>query len=222
MQDNNKDPLAQLYGALAKAQGDFLPLAKNREVEIAMSKGGRFKFRYADLEAVLASTRPAMAKHGLSVYQAVEGGQNTPSELVTVLAHEGGGTVRSVMPMPSNHGGDIKNFGATLTYLRRYALTSLLCIAADDDLDEDGQGATQKPAKQVRTAGEDRRATKPDELPMYPQELFDKNLEARRKGVAEGKTTPEHIISLIESKARLTDEQRAVLLALGGHNNENP
>ena len=51
---------------------------------------------------------------------------------------------------------------------------------------------------------------------MYPQELFDKNLEARRKGVAEGKTTPEHIISLIESKARLTDEQRAVLLALGG------
>ena len=217
MQDNNKDPLAQLYSALAKAQGDFLPLAKNREVEITMSKGGKFKFRYADLEAVLASTRPAMAKHGLSVFQAVEGITNSPgSELVTVLAHEGGGTVRSVMPLPSNNGGDIKNFGATITYLRRYALTSLLCIAADDDLDEDGQGATQRPAKQADAAKEGRRATKPDELPMYPQELFDKNLEARRKGVAEGKTTPEHIISLIESKARLTDEQRAVLLALGG------
>ena len=212
MQDNNKDPLAQLYGALAKAQGDFLPLAKNREVEIAMSKGGRFRFRYADLEAVLASTRPAMAKHGLSVHQVVEGVPNTPSsELVTVLAHEGGGTVRSVMPLPSNHGGDIKSFGATLTYLRRYALTSLLCIAADDDLDEDGQEATKMPARQARAAKEDRH-----ELPMYPQELFDKNLDARRKGVAEGKTTPEHIISLIESKARLTDEQRETLLSLEG------
>ena len=37
MQDNSKDQLAQLYGALAKAQGEFLPLAKNREVEIPMS-----------------------------------------------------------------------------------------------------------------------------------------------------------------------------------------
>ena len=217
MQDNNKDPLAQLYGALAKAQGDFLPLAKNREVEITMSKGGKFRFRYADLEAVLASTRPAMSRHGLSVHQVVEGVPDTPSsELVTVLAHEGGGTVRSVMPLPSNHGGDIKNFGATLTYLRRYALTSLLCIAADDDLDEEGQEAMKMPARQARAAKEDHRATKPDELPMYPQELFDKNLDARRKGVADGRTTPEHIISLIESKARLTDEQRAVLLALGG------
>ena len=215
MQDNNKDPLAQLYSALAKAQGDFLPLAKNREVEITMSKGGKFKFRYADLEAVLASTRPAMAKHGLSVFQAVEGIPNTPSsELVTVLAHEGGGTVRSVMPLPSNHGGDIKNFGATITYLRRYALTSLLCIAADDDLDEDGQEATQMPATQARAAKEDRRATKPDELPAYPQRSFDERLEERRQRIASGERTADEIIAMIETKARMTEEQRQTLRSI--------
>lgn len=215
MQDNNIDPLAQLYGALAKAQGEFLPLAKNREVEITMSKGGKFKFRYADLEAVLASTRPAMAKHGLSVFQAVEGIPNTSSsELVTVLAHEGGGTVRSVMPLPSNHGGDIKNFGATITYLRRYALTSLLCIAADDDLDEDGQEATQAPATQARAAKEERRATKPDELPAYPQRSFDERLEERRQRIASGERTADEIIAMIETKARMTEEQRQTLRSI--------
>lgn len=215
MQDNNKDPLAQLYAALAKAQGEFLPLAKNREVEITMSKGGKFKFRYADLEAVLASTRPAMAKHGLSVFQAVEGIPNTPSgALVTVLAHEGGGTVRSVIPLLSNHGGDIKNFGATITYLRRYALTSLLCIAADDDLDEDGQEATQAPATQARAAKEERRATKPDELPAYPQRSFDERLEERRQRIASGERTADEIIAMIETKARMTEEQRQTLRSI--------
>lgn len=134
---------AALYGALAKAQGEFLPLAKNRNVEITMKSGGKYRFRYADLEAVLSSTRAALAKNGLSTIQVIEQVEGLPM-LKTVLAHESGGTISSYLQLPRNDGGDIKNYGAAITYLRRYALTSMLCVAADDDLDESDEDTTPR------------------------------------------------------------------------------
>lgn len=210
---------AALYAALAKAQGEFAALAKNREVEITMRTGGRYKFRYADLEAVLSATRPALAANGLAVVQRVVPvtGANF-SELVTALLHQDGGSIESAIQLPSNGGGDIKNYGATISYLRRYALTSLLCVAADDDLDEDGQEAggagyvqQERPHKQA--------APSPPEadgggLPLYPEEQLMQNLPAWQRAVSEGKTTPERIIKMASSKGLLSPKQIKTIEAL--------
>lgn len=131
--------LGQLYGALAKAQAGFKPLAKNRDVEITMKSGGKFKFRYADLEAVIAATRPSLAENGLAVIQRADGGN-----LVSILAHESGGTIESTIRLPEPM-GEIKNYGAAITYIRRYAYCALLCVAADDDLDQGDDNATAIP-----------------------------------------------------------------------------
>ena len=146
----NQAAIAGLYAALAKAQGEFHAVAKNRSVQIRMKEGGTYKFEYADLEQLISCTRPALAKHGLAVVQVI-----VDNELRTRLLHADGGSVSSLMKLPVM-GQDPKAFGAAISYMRRYSYSALLCLAADDDLDEDGQGTgdveTKKPAPRP-TAG---------------------------------------------------------------------
>lgn len=126
--------IAALYAALAAAQAEFLPIAKNRKVVI---KGDRssYEFRYADLEAINAATRPALSKHGLAVFQTIDNGR-----LSCVLSHSSGGTISSSVPIQdASAKSDPKQFGGLITYMRRYLVAAILCVAADDDLDENGQ-----------------------------------------------------------------------------------
>lgn len=214
------EAIAPLYCALAKAQGEFLPLAKNRSVEITMKTGGKYRFRYADLEAVLSTTRPALAKYGLSTLQLVEqdAGSNR-TVLRTILAHESGASVESRMFLPNSDGGDIKNYGAIISYLRRYALSSLLSVAADDDLDEDGNEADAAPPPRTATTNKQEPENK---APItYDEGAFKKNFPAWEKAITEGKKTPDQIIATVESKAKLTDEQRNKILSIQGTQNEN-
>jgi len=140
MSETQTIPLAELYGAMAKAQGAFQPIVKNREVEITMKSGGKFKFRYADLEEILAKTRPALSANGLALMQTI-GHSAQGQVLICVLAHSSGGSICSEAPLPSARDfADPKALGAAISYLRRYLVTAMLGVAADDDLDEEVQG----------------------------------------------------------------------------------
>ena len=122
--------------ALAIAQGMFEPIVKNRDVSIQMKAGGSYRFRYADLEEVLTKTRSGLSKNGLSIRSAVTTNESGVW-LHAVLAHAAGH--EDVSSMKLDGGGDIKVFGANITYLRRYMVTAMLGVAADDDADENGQ-----------------------------------------------------------------------------------
>ena len=63
---NKSETIGALAASLAKAQGEFTAIAKNRLVEITMKTGGKFKFKYADLDAIIEATRPALSKNGLA------------------------------------------------------------------------------------------------------------------------------------------------------------
>jgi hypothetical protein len=169
-QTNEVGPAAALYGALAKAQGAFQPIVKNREVEITMKTGGRYKFRYADLEEILTKTRPALSANGLALIQTVEHGQQG-ALLVCRLMHAQGGMMASEVAMPGVRDmADPKAFGAAITYLRRYMVTAMLGVAADDDLDEDGQGVDETPTtgRKPAVAAPQRRAEAPAQ-PATPE-----------------------------------------------------
>lgn len=121
------EQLAELYGALALARGEFTKIAKNRTVTI---KGKtEYSFDYADMEESLAATVPALAKHGLVVIQ-----PPTINVIRTILAHKSGARVVTIMALPGAE--DIKTFGASITYLRRYCYNALLCLSADADADD--------------------------------------------------------------------------------------
>jgi len=147
MTDIDTTHQAALFAALAKAQGAFQPIEKNRSVEIAMKTGGKYRFRYADLEEILAKTRPALSANGLALVQCVEQTQAGPL-LTCRLLHADGGSLLSEVQLPAARDlGDPKAFGAAITYHRRYLVTAMLGVAADDDLDEDGQ-EMQQPQRQ--------------------------------------------------------------------------
>lgn len=132
-----------LFAALAAAQGEFQPIEKNRAVTITSRKeGGRsYSFRYADLQEIGAKTTPALSKNSLCLMQPVTDRQRGGTIIRTILGHSSGARVESILEVPRGD-GDIKTFGAYITYLRRYVVSAMLGVAADDDLDEDGDDDT--------------------------------------------------------------------------------
>lgn len=121
------DPQAALAAALAKAQGEFKAVARDKEVST-----GSYKFRYAELGTILESVRPVLSKHGIAVIQPLDEGA-----IITELRHEAGGVISARFPFPSMP-ANVQQLGSLITYLRRYCLVSLLGIATEDD-DDGGQ-----------------------------------------------------------------------------------
>lgn len=52
------------------------------------------------------------------------------------------------------------------------------------------------------------------EIEMYSDEKFQQNLPAWKKKIEDGKSSPEHIITMVGSKAMLTEEQKKAIHAL--------
>jgi hypothetical protein len=125
---------AALNAALAAAQGAFPPIPKNRTGEVkGKTKDGTpysYSYSYADLADVLAAVRPVLSENGLAIAQRT----NRAGILRTELRHVAGGVLDTEVELgqsPSNP----QQFGGALTYLRRYELTTLLGVAAEEDRD---------------------------------------------------------------------------------------
>ena len=137
----------KLAEALAKAQADITSPARNREVTVMKKAGGSYKFRYATLDSIIDHVRPHLTANGLWFVQTLENGDGK-YRLVTTLLHASGQSIRSETPILLEKEVDNQVFGSALTYMRRYALTALLGIAADEDDDANtADGNTIKEAK---------------------------------------------------------------------------
>lgn len=138
---------AKLAAALASAQKAFAPIPKDREVTVTTQTGGSYKFKYATLDAIVAATFPALAEQGLAVSQALTTWGDHYA-LETSLFHSSGEWLSNVTPMflagrRTKEGKELppgnQELGSAQTYARRYGLSALLCITADED--DDGNHA---------------------------------------------------------------------------------
>lgn len=199
--EDKKIAVASLMLSLAKAQSEFKAIRKNRTVEIPTKNGGRYSFSYADLEEIISATRPALTANGLSVIQPINDGK-----LFTIIMHENGHQILSSIDLPS-HNGDTKAYGATVSYLRRYAYQSLLCVAADDDIDEDVTDHNQQNGSADYVQG------KPAvESLEYTQQRFDSNLPGWTDAILTRGKTADFIIQFAESRGgKMSDEQKQIL-----------
>ncbi|MGH7746860.1 MAG: ERF family protein [Candidatus Dormibacteria bacterium] len=116
------------YTALAKAQSAFLPVRRDKTVIVRTKAGGTYSFSYAPLEAILKATLPALNAAGFALVQHVES-----DFLVTTLYHADGRLSGSIKILVGE--GGPQAYGSALTYARRYGVTLLLGICADDDDD---------------------------------------------------------------------------------------
>lgn len=156
-----------LHAALARAQSQFPPIPKNREVTIRPRDRAPYSFRYADLEGILSATRKPLTDNGLSLVQMVNSSQSYTA-IVTRLMHEKGGVLESeVWIEPTTKYTDPKTFGGLISYMRRYAVSSMLGVAADDDLDEDGipAGEIMEPdmGREPQPRRPERKSARPDD-----------------------------------------------------------
>lgn len=96
-----------------------------------------YNYRYTTLGHIIEASRDHLKKAGLAVMQFPIA---SPGYLgvITVLMHASGQFIRArfMMPIPGLSGTNVtQNAGAAITYARRYALSAVLCVAADEDTD---------------------------------------------------------------------------------------
>lgn len=136
MTDKTTTPATEapnIYAALAAAQAEFKPIAKN-------CVNPAFGSKYADLQSILDGTRPALNRHGLFLYQRVMSSKDGIS-VETCVTHASGETLSSgvlFIPVISPKNPS-QAFGSAETYARRYSLSAFLGVSADED--DDGNGA---------------------------------------------------------------------------------
>jgi hypothetical protein len=132
---NRSEQINEIATALAKAQGEMKAPSKN----CTLNLHGR-EYKYADLSKIIEATKEPLSKNGLCVTQLIDG-----DSLVTMLVHSSGQFIASFYPLFKT--SKAHEMGSQLTYGKRYSLSSILCIASDDD--EDGTIANNAPEADV-------------------------------------------------------------------------
>lgn len=130
---NKSEQIGQLAEALSLFQGEIKDPVKNRVSHTS---------KYADLPSILELCRPVLSKNGLSIVQFPGNALNDKISIETVLMHKSGEWISATYEMNSiGQAERLKSTNAAqadgiiITYARRYAITSLLAIAAQDDTD---------------------------------------------------------------------------------------
>ena len=143
--------MKQIATALLKAQTEMSNPKKG-------STNPFFKSKYADLNSIREAVIPVLNSNGISVLQPIvhTDGKNF---VKTILLHESGELMESLTEIVYNKINDAQAQGSGISYARRYALQSFVCVGADDD---DGQKAVQnKPnaSKEVMQKAKEANAT---------------------------------------------------------------
>ena len=143
--------MKQIATALLKAQTEMSNPKKG-------STNPFFKSKYADLNSIREAVIPVLNSNGISVLQPIvhTDGKNF---VKTILLHESGELMESLTEIVYNKINDAQAQGSGISYARRYALQSFVCVGADDD---DGQRAVQnKPnaSKEVMQKAKEANAT---------------------------------------------------------------
>lgn len=163
----HSESFAQIAAALAAANAEFPPIEKNRNVEVVMRNGGSYWFSYATLDAILNAIRVPLAKNGLALMQAEVAQEvnvygdagvivDVERELMmeTRLIHSSGEWISNTTPILIADGeNSAQAHGGGVSYARRYGVTTLVCLASEEDDDgnsADGNSVTQAKAKGAR------------------------------------------------------------------------
>jgi len=123
------EEIKDLAKAMAAAQSELENPPKEKT-----AKAGSYSYKYADIADVLNAARPVLTKHGLAVFQTTSV-RESGLVLLTRIVHTSGQWVEGEYPVASAREMKHQDIGAAMTYARRYALTAMIGVAAEEDTD---------------------------------------------------------------------------------------
>ena len=122
---NKSESITKVAAALVKAQSEMSNAKKG-------ATNPFFKSKYADLNSIREAALPVLNAHGITIIQptCVLDGVNY---VETILLHESGEYISSLTQIVVDKMNDAQKHGSGLSYARRYALQSIVCLGAEDD-----------------------------------------------------------------------------------------
>ena len=135
----------EINTALSKAQGEFTQIGYNRE-------NPYFKTKYADLDSIVRSVKPVLAKNGLSITQQTFLTFEGTTILKTKLRHNTGQWIETrarVIPTKA----DAQSYASALTYMKRYSYMALLNITTSDDVYDDDAERNMYDLRETKAKG---------------------------------------------------------------------
>lgn len=114
-----------IYTEKLKIQKKKIAIPKNKSTNI----NGK-EYSFADLESVLKAIKPTLNKHNILLTHSFSG-----DTIATTLYHVPSGTSDTSSLNLSAFGQNLHKLGASITYIRRYMIISMLGLVAEDDFD---------------------------------------------------------------------------------------
>jgi len=158
----------EIVAALSKAQGEYPVIDPDRENFYVKSK-------YADLFMIFTTVQPILAKHGLSISQPTRLEADGSTIMHTRIYHSSGQWLETrarILPAKLTH----QDYGAAMTYNKRYSAMAILGIAipkdpTDDDAAESIKEEDLKSAKKGTEPSYS--AKKQSYATVSPEELYE-------------------------------------------------
>ena len=119
---------------ITKALAELNKELMNPTKDSTANQGGKFSYKYAALDKVMAHVRPVLAKHDLFIAQDVQVSDDSMVGVRTTI-HHASGQMLQFGPLRMRAPQDAQELGKLTTYLRRYGLCAALGIAAEEDDD---------------------------------------------------------------------------------------
>lgn len=128
--------MKELFKAIADFQQEVPILHKSGNVSF-----NNTKYSFISIDKIVKQINPIMKKHKLGFVQPLEG-----SGIKTIVFHtETGDSIESFVEIPDDRiqgQNPFQSRGSAITYFRRYALSSMLGLITDADLDACGEQET--------------------------------------------------------------------------------
>ena len=150
---NQSESIKGLLEGLVKAQSEFKTLPKDKE---------GYGYKYTDLDTVISTVRPILIKHNIGFMQTLTT-VNGRDGLTTRLFNTAGEWIEDTFLLPAvtmAKTNAAQNVGASITYMKRYALCAVLGISSDEDTDarpqtqnNDQKGQQKNQTQQQTPAG---------------------------------------------------------------------
>jgi len=138
----SSENIGAIAPALIKAQSQMQGISKE-------GKNPAFKSKYVTLDSILDTLRPILTSNGLMLTQGSQ--QPETMQSVTVesrIIHTSGEWISTTVTIPVTK-PDAHGLGSALTYGRRYSVSALLAISADEDDDANGAIAPREDYRNV-------------------------------------------------------------------------